>query len=74
MNVSNTRIVEFVIEHCCLIRGSLIVDVSVQGVTIQGGPMIRTMDVAAMSAAYAKRRRKKKRRKQILQARFATVS
>ncbi|XP_017763163.1 PREDICTED: uncharacterized protein LOC108552962 isoform X1 [Eufriesea mexicana] len=46
--------------------------IDVNGVTIQGGPMIRTMDVAAMSAAYAKRRRKKKRRKQILQARFAT--
>ncbi|XP_034187943.2 uncharacterized protein LOC117607866 isoform X1 [Osmia lignaria lignaria] len=38
--------------------------VNVNGVTIQGGPMIRTTDVATMSAACAKRRKKKKRRKQ----------
>lgn len=37
---------------------------TVQGVTIQGGSMIRTTDVAAMSTACAKRRKKKKRRKQ----------
>ncbi|XP_076231911.1 uncharacterized protein LOC143177692 isoform X2 [Calliopsis andreniformis] len=39
--------------------------VNVNGVTIQAGPMIRTTDVAAMSAACIKRRKKKKRRKQI---------
>ncbi|XP_076164158.1 uncharacterized protein LOC143145039 isoform X2 [Ptiloglossa arizonensis] len=38
--------------------------VNLNGVTIQGGPMIRTTDVAAMSAGCAKRRRKRKRRKQ----------
>ncbi|KZC12168.1 hypothetical protein WN55_03249 [Dufourea novaeangliae] len=42
--------------------------VNVNGVTIQGGPMIRTTDVAVMSAACAKRRKKKKRRKQRLAA------
>ncbi|CAK9801040.1 hypothetical protein ANTQUA_LOCUS2676 [Anthophora quadrimaculata] len=38
--------------------------INVNGVTIQGGPMIRTMDFAAMSTACAKRRKKYKRRKQ----------
>ncbi|XP_078052362.1 uncharacterized protein LOC144478396 isoform X2 [Augochlora pura] len=42
--------------------------VNVNGVTIQGGPMIRTTNVAVMSAACAKRRKKKKRRKQRLAA------
>ncbi|XP_012150366.2 uncharacterized protein LOC100883750 isoform X3 [Megachile rotundata] len=43
--------------------------INVNGVTIQGGPMIRTMDVGPMSTASAKRRKKKNRRKQ---RRFAT--
>lgn len=38
--------------------------INVNGVTIQGGPMIRTMDVGPMSTAYAKRRKKKNRKKQ----------
>ncbi|XP_017883130.1 uncharacterized protein LOC108626552 isoform X2 [Ceratina calcarata] len=38
--------------------------INVNGVTLQGGPMIRTTEFAAMSAACAKRRKKKKRRKQ----------
>ncbi|XP_018346762.1 PREDICTED: uncharacterized protein LOC108751181 isoform X1 [Trachymyrmex septentrionalis] len=38
--------------------------VNVNGVTIQGGPLVRTMDVTAMTMAYAKRRKKKKKRKQ----------
>ncbi|XP_024886861.1 uncharacterized protein LOC112464225 isoform X1 [Temnothorax curvispinosus] len=38
--------------------------VNVNGVTIQGGPLVRTMDVTAMTMACAKRRKKKKKRKQ----------
>ncbi|GAB1863764.1 hypothetical protein CAJAP_04843 [Camponotus japonicus] len=38
--------------------------VNVNGVTIQGGPLVRTMDVTAMTMAYAKRRKKRKKRKQ----------
>ncbi|XP_014478044.1 PREDICTED: uncharacterized protein LOC106746230 isoform X2 [Dinoponera quadriceps] len=38
--------------------------VNVNGVTIQGGPLVRTMDVAAMTMACAKRRKKRKKRKQ----------
>ncbi|XP_076643869.1 uncharacterized protein LOC143354050 isoform X2 [Halictus rubicundus] len=42
--------------------------VNVNGVTIQGGPMIRTTNVPFMSPASAKRRKKKKRMKQRLAA------
>ncbi|XP_018304179.1 uncharacterized protein [Mycetomoellerius zeteki] len=38
--------------------------VNVNGVTIQGGPLVRTMDVTAMTMACAKRRKKRKKRKQ----------
>ncbi|XP_029156225.1 uncharacterized protein LOC114929006 isoform X2 [Nylanderia fulva] len=38
--------------------------VNVNGVTIQGGPLVRTMDVTAMTMAYAKRKKKKKKKKQ----------
>ncbi|XP_050455315.1 uncharacterized protein LOC126853529 isoform X1 [Cataglyphis hispanica] len=38
--------------------------VNVNGVTIQGGPLVRTMDVTAMTMAYAKRKKKRKKRKQ----------
>ncbi|KAK2588701.1 hypothetical protein KPH14_001593 [Odynerus spinipes] len=38
--------------------------VNVNGVTIQGGPMIRTTDITTMTAAAYTKRRKKKRRKQ----------
>ncbi|XP_032691504.1 uncharacterized protein LOC116854068 isoform X3 [Odontomachus brunneus] len=38
--------------------------VNVNGVTIQGGPLVRTMDIAAMTMACAKRRKKRKKRKQ----------
>ncbi|KYM97331.1 hypothetical protein ALC62_12064 [Cyphomyrmex costatus] len=38
--------------------------VNVNGVTIQSGPLVRTMDVTAMTMAFAKRRKKRKKRKQ----------
>ncbi|XP_011694424.1 PREDICTED: uncharacterized protein LOC105453857 isoform X2 [Wasmannia auropunctata] len=38
--------------------------VNVNGVTIQSGPLVRTMDVTAMTMACAKRRKKRKKRKQ----------
>ncbi|XP_020279022.1 uncharacterized protein LOC109852349 isoform X2 [Pseudomyrmex gracilis] len=38
--------------------------VNVNGVTIQGGPLVRTMDVTAMTMACGKRRKKKKKKKQ----------
>lgn len=39
---------------------------TVQGVTIQCGPMIRTTNVAVMSAGYGRRKKKKKRSNQTL--------
>ncbi|EFN80946.1 hypothetical protein EAI_08626 [Harpegnathos saltator] len=38
--------------------------VNVNGVTIQGGPLVRTMDIAAVTMACGKRRKKRKKRKQ----------